>query len=253
MYIQYDGYNIEKMNQRYAVEITTQGGLIFENAIQPFGLLLKDASQFPIVSIQNVSSSEVNMTWKWGGTSPFDWVSLYGFGKLINDCLLFECGYSPNIVESVFKISSKDSIKRILVEDLGEVENNHNMLTDAITLVNTRLSYLPNLINLIDVSYFVIPLEGAKYTSNIQKRCQPYFDFGGKLLTGKEWWTVYWKEYCESLWDVVKQNMCISDSRKIIFKTEHSVESVQYHKHIDKQFNDLRSFIDWYITFRYNI
>lgn len=250
MYIQYDGCNIEKMNQRYAVEITTQGGLIFENVIQPFGLLLKDASRFPIVSIQNVSGAEVNMTWKWGRTN--EWVSLYGFGKLINDCLLFECGYSPNIVESVFKISPIDSIKRILVEDLGEVENNRNMLTDAITLVNTRLSYLPNLINLIDLSYFVLP-QSARYASSIQKRCQPYFNFSGKLFNGKKWWSYYWQKYCESLWNIVKYNMCISDSRKIIFKTEPPNERVPYHHHIDKQFNDLQSFIDWYITFRYNI
>jgi len=253
MYIQYDGCNIEKMNQQYSVEIITTDDERLKATIQPFGILLKDATRFPIISLQNVNSTEVTLTLKW--CSYNEWVSIYGYGKLINDCLLFECDFSPNIVESVFKLPTMGSIKKVMVEDLGEVENNHNMLTDTVTLVNTRLSYLPNLINLIDLSYFVLPKAGAAgYSTPLHKRCQPYFNFGGKLLTGKKWWSYYWQKYCESLWNIVKHNIDISDSRKIIFNMEESyVGRAPYHQHIDKQFNDLRSFIDWYITFRYSV
>jgi hypothetical protein len=251
-----------QMNTLVATHVLNDVNEVNTIIVQPFGKIFKRHYR-PLVALSDINDAEITLKFTYPQNDCSDYYALFGFGEVTRDGLIFHCyDCREDIKDCLCKQhqSSWGEVVKVGFEYLGEFEklgeNKHkrNMLLSTTAAVNRSLLYLPNLINLIDVSGWLNPWEGDTYTSEQYKCYSSYFPFISKLPKRTHDSLKDWKAYCSLLWDIVKENLCVTDSRRIIVKSEplfknepHSIFS----QRIEESFDDLQSFIEWYINFRY--
>ena len=251
------------MNKQYAFHVLNDANEIESRIIQPFGLLTEWHTG-PLVELSSINDTEVTLTFT---SKTRRYREIYGYGELTKDGLIFHC---DNYIGSS-KLdwlcnpyqSSWGNVVKMGFEDLGEFEElgenkyKRNMLLSTTAVVNGNLSYLPNLINLIDISSLIVPCDNRKCVSECEKCLSSYFKFVTKFgKPGLTFFHEYWKEFSSLHWDIVKKNLCVTDSRRIIFKSEpifrRGIDATTADAQpVEESFDDLQSFIEWYINFRY--
>ena len=253
-----------KMNTQYAFHVLNDANEIDSRIIQPFGEIA-GWYRSQLVELSNITDTEITLTFTSKRKKYNDDLKIYGYGELTKDGLIFHCDDYAGSSRLDWLCNSYQSLWGNVVkmgfEDLGEFEElgenkyKRNMLLSTTAAVNRSLSYLPNLINLIDLSFYIVLSEGRKWISEDEICHSSYFGFGVNppKITSKLFED--WKAYCSTLWDVVKENLCVTDSRRIIFKLKlvfNRNTNVYDEQQTEESFNDLQSFIEWYVNFRYN-